>query len=244
MVGIYSLVVVCSLLVVNAIEFQIKNNEGREIWIGIQGNPNQPHLRNGGFKLPQGAQKSVNAPENWSGRFWARTWCDPASNHCLTGDCGNKIECNGAGGQPPITLVEITLKGPQGLDSYYISLVDGFNVKATITPVNGEGDGSRCSCKKAGCNTNINDRCPNELQLENQNGQVIGCNSACSAFNTDQYCCRGEHNSPQTCQSIEWSIDYPALFKKWCPDAYSYAYDDRESTYSCKNAQKYLIEFG
>ena len=73
----------------------------------------------------------MQAPEDWAGRFWGRTGCDPNSNHCETGDCGNKLECNGAGGAPPATLVEITLKGDQGLDFYDVSLVDGFNIVAS-----------------------------------------------------------------------------------------------------------------
>lgn len=67
----------------------------------------------------------MDAPENWSGRFWARTFCDPKNQHCETGDCGNKIECKVAGGVPPATLVQITLKGGDGNDYYSLSLVDG-----------------------------------------------------------------------------------------------------------------------
>ncbi|KAJ8941001.1 hypothetical protein NQ314_010509 [Rhamnusium bicolor] len=76
---------------------------------------------------------SVNAPEDWAGRFWARTWCDTNTNHCLTGDCGNKLQCEGNGGAPPATLAEITLKGSNGLDFYDISLVDGFNTLVTVS---------------------------------------------------------------------------------------------------------------
>ncbi|KAK9874695.1 hypothetical protein WA026_005515 [Henosepilachna vigintioctopunctata] len=96
-------ILVCFFLEINAVEFKIKNNERGEIWVGIQGNPGHPHLKNGGFKLAQGAQKSVNAPDNWAGRFWARTWCNQGSNHCLTGNCANKVKCNGFGGEPPAT---------------------------------------------------------------------------------------------------------------------------------------------
>lgn len=73
------------------------------------------------------------APDDWAGRFWARTWCDPQTNHCETGDCGDKLECAGAGGRPPVTLAEITLKGWAGQDFYDLSLVDGFNVAATVS---------------------------------------------------------------------------------------------------------------
>ncbi|KAJ8946576.1 hypothetical protein NQ318_008306 [Aromia moschata] len=176
---------------------------------------------------------TVNAPDNWAGRFWSRTFCDSNTKHCVTGDCGNKLQCNGAGGNPPATLVEITLKGDRGLDFYDISLVDGFNNMAS----GGQGDGGQYSCKRAGCGSPINSKCPYELRV-NYNNQIVGCKSACFAFNTDQYCCRGSHNQPQTCRSSDWPHDYPAFFKRECPDAYSYAYDDHKSTFTCK-ASKY-----
>lgn len=39
------------------VEFRIKNNDGRDIWIGIQGNAGKEALVNGGFVL--GAHKQV-----------------------------------------------------------------------------------------------------------------------------------------------------------------------------------------
>lgn len=114
------------------VEFEILNKESGPVWVGIQGNPGHPHLNGGGFILDSGRTVTVSAPDNWAGRFWPRTWCDYNSKHCLTGDCGNKIECNGAGGNPPATLLEITLKGAGGLDYYDISLVDGFNIRAFV----------------------------------------------------------------------------------------------------------------
>lgn len=76
---------------------------------------------------------TVMSPDNWAGRFWARTYCDPNSNTCVTGDCGAQLECNGAGGNPPVTLAEITLQGDGGNDFYDISLVDGYNVGVTVS---------------------------------------------------------------------------------------------------------------
>ncbi|KAL3276956.1 hypothetical protein HHI36_012321 [Cryptolaemus montrouzieri] len=224
-------------------EFQIRNNDGGDIWIGIQGNPGQENLNNGGFILGSQQQVSVFSSDNWAGRFWARTWCDPGSQHCDTGDCGNKIECNGAGGVPPATLIEITLKGDQGLDFYDISLVDGFNIRGSITPLGGQSDGGQYSCKRAGCDAYINNQCPGELQEVTSHG-VVACKSACLAFNTDEYCCRGAHSTPDTCRSSDWPVDYPAIFKGLCPDAYSYAYDDHKSTFTCRDTPAYLIEFG
>lgn len=75
----------------------------------------------------------MQAPDDWAGRFWPRTWCDSGSKHCQTGDCGNRLECSGAGGNPPASLVEITLKGDAGNDFYDISLVDGFNIGVSVS---------------------------------------------------------------------------------------------------------------
>ena len=112
-----------------------------------------------------------------------------------------------------------------------------------MEPVNGQGDGSEYSCKRCACATNINDICPGELVVRNGEGYNIACNSACLAFNTDEYCCRGDHGTPETCRSSDWPVDYPSFFKSNCPDAYSYAYDDHKSTFTCI-AEKYVVTFG
>lgn len=84
---------------------------------------------------------TLHAADNWAGRFWGRTYCNISTpNHCLTGDCGNRLECAGNGGVPPATLVEITLRGWNGLDYYDISLVDGFNTKASVMLLNQKRD--------------------------------------------------------------------------------------------------------
>lgn len=78
-------------------------------------------------------QKTIQSPNDWAGRFWARTYCDSRTKHCLTGDCGNRVECAGNGGAPPASLAEITLKGYGQLDYYDISLVDGFNLAISVS---------------------------------------------------------------------------------------------------------------
>jgi len=80
-------------------------------------------------------QRTLNVADNWAGRVWARTGCSFNGNgqgRCVTGDCGSKLQCNGAGGVPPVTLAEVTLRGHGGLDYYDISLVDGFNVPVQV----------------------------------------------------------------------------------------------------------------
>lgn len=151
---------------------------------------------------------------------------------------GNRIECNGAGGVPPVSLAEMTFKGAGGLDYYDVSLVDGYNLPVRMTPVGGfvsSGNGNgRYDCKPAGCVADLNARCPAELAVKAAGGYTVACKSACARFNTDEYCCRGAHNRPETCKSSSWPHNYPATFKSACPDAYSYAYDDTTSTFTCR----------
>ncbi|KHN40889.1 Thaumatin-like protein [Glycine soja] len=58
------------------------------------------------------------------------------------------------------------------------------------------------------------------------------------AFNKPEYCCTGYFNSPKKCQPTSYS----KVFKASCPQAYSYAYDDATSTFTCQGAN-YLIRF-
>ena len=63
-------------------------------------------------------------------------------------------------------------------------------------------------------------------------GSVVGCKSACLAFDTYEYCCKGQYDSPDTCKPTSYS----KMFKDACPQAYSYAYDDKSSTFTCVGA--------
>ncbi|URE28639.1 Thaumatin family, partial [Musa troglodytarum] len=142
---------------------------------------------------------------------------------CITGDCGTgQVACNGAGGAPPTTLVEFTLQGDGGKDFYDVSCVDGFNLPVLVVPSGGS------NCNSTSCPVNVNAQCPQELQVTAPDGGVVGCKSACLAFNTDEYCCRGQYDKPDTCKPS----DYSKIFKNACPQAYSYAYDDRSSTFT------------
>lgn len=54
---------------------------------------------------------------------------------CGTGDCGSgKLECAGAGANPPATLAEFTLNGDGGMDFFDVSLVDGYNLPMLVAP--------------------------------------------------------------------------------------------------------------
>jgi hypothetical protein len=144
------------------------------------------------------------------------------------------VECNGAGAIPPATLIEITVASDGGQDFYDVSNVDGFNVPMSVTPQGGSGD-----CATSTCPANINSVCPAELQVTGSDGSVIACKSACLAFNTDQYCCRGSFDTAETCPPT----DYSNVFESQCPAAYSYAYDDKSSTFTCFGGPSYAITF-
>lgn len=65
------------------------------------------------------------------------------------------------------------------------------------------------------------------------------CLSACAKWNKPQDCCAGKWDDPKKCK--------PSLYsrkaKKICPDAYSYAYDDKLSTFTVPTGQGFEITF-
>ncbi|KAH7847334.1 hypothetical protein Vadar_024844 [Vaccinium darrowii] len=220
---------------VSATTFTLENRCINTIWPGTLTGNNGAALGGGGFALAPGASKRFSAPPGWSGRFWARTGCNfdgSGNGKCNTGDCG-KLMCTG-GGIPPVTLAEFTIgSNSNNKDFYDVSLVDGYNVGMGIRPSGGTGD-----CKYAGCVSDLNKNCPPELQILTSDRSVVACKSACAAFNKPEYCCTGNHSTPQTCSPTQYS----QMFKKACPDAYSYAYDDQTSTFTCTGSD-YMITF-
>ncbi|KAJ4965025.1 hypothetical protein NE237_016874 [Protea cynaroides] len=209
--------------------FTITNNCEETIWPGITPGEN---FGGGGFELKSRQSIVFTAPVGWSGRLWGRTGCNFDSNGqgtCQTGSCGNTLKC-GAPGKPPASLAEFTLASP---DFYDVSLVDGFNLPLKITPVNY----SKGNCSIAGCDGDLRTNCPQELAVKSGK-KIISCRSACDAFGTDQYCCKGVYGNPLTCQPTYYS----KKFKAACPTAYSYAYDDPSSIFTC-SVSDYIITF-
>ncbi|XP_020416932.1 thaumatin-like protein 1 isoform X2 [Prunus persica] len=208
------------------------------VWPGTLTGGGGSQLSSTGFELASGASTSLNVQAPWSGRFWGRTQCSTDSSgkfSCTTGDCGSgKTACNGAGAIPPALLVELTLATNGGQDFYDVSLVDGFNLPIMLAPQGGYGD-----CNSTSCASNVNTVCPPKLSVKGSDGSVIGCKSACMALNQPQYCCTGAYGSPDTCPPT----NYSKIFKNQCPQAYSYAYDDKSSTFTCFGGPNYAITF-
>ncbi|EOA34123.1 hypothetical protein CARUB_v10021625mg, partial [Capsella rubella] len=85
----------------------------------------------------------------------------------------------------------------------------------------------------------LNQMCPVGLQVMSRNGKrVVACKSACSVFKLPKYCCTGLFGNPISCKPTAYS----KIFKTACPTAYSYAYDDPTSIFTCSKAN-YIVTF-
>ncbi|XVE84729.1 hypothetical protein DITRI_Ditri17bG0036400 [Diplodiscus trichospermus] len=218
----------------------ITNNCPYTIWPGTLAGSGTPQLPTTGFQLDSGQSVRIPSVPRWSGRIWGRTGCSfdaSGVGSCQTGDCGGRLECDGNGATPPASLFEITLGAGNDQDFYDVSIVDGYNLPLVAAPRGVHG-----ACNATGCVSNLNKGCPKELQVVEGDGEgagrVVACKSACEAFGLDHYCCSGEFANPTTCRPSFYS----SIFKRACPRAYSYAYDDGTSTFTCK-AYDYLIIF-
>jgi hypothetical protein len=226
--------------------FTFINQCPQTVWVGSLNSTAKDALPSeGGWKLQAGQSKTIAIADQWSGRFWGRSGCKFGSQDlvgCTTGDCGSREKCSGIGGRTPASLAEFTLQGSGGQDFYDLSLVDGYNLPMKVAPKPGTFSKSdqknKYECGIAECQQDLNTLCPPELQMKDFLGTVVGCLSACEKFNTDQYCCRNAYGTPEKCPPTHYS----KIFKKACPTAYSYAYDDQSSTFTCKG-RDYEITF-
>ncbi|PQQ10728.1 Glucan endo-1 3-beta-glucosidase [Prunus yedoensis var. nudiflora] len=222
----------------HAATISFKNNCGYTVWPGTLTSDQKPQLSTTGFELASQANFQLDTPVPWNGRFWARTGCSTDASGkfvCSTADCASgQVTCNGNGAIPSATLAEFNIPAGGGQDFYDVSLVDGFNLPMSVTPQGGTGD-----CKTPSCRANVNAVCPSELQKKGSDGSVVACLSACVAFNQPQYCCTPPQNTPETCPPT----NYSQIFHEQCPDAYSYAYDDKRGTFTCNGGPNYVITF-
>lgn len=167
--------------------------------------------------VPAGSQHTFTLPINWSGRIWGRT------------NCGG-TDCFKSGMGSPASLAEFHFLD-SGKVFYDISFVAGFNLPIVVAPVKKvvpSGPGvTETYCTTSSCTTLPS--CPAGFETFDDQGNVSGCMSACTKFNTDEYCCTGAFNSPNTCSTNSFASAVSAA----CPDVYSYAYDDVDSAFLC-----------
>uniref|UniRef100_A0A1J3JMB5 Thaumatin-like protein 1 n=1 Tax=Noccaea caerulescens TaxID=107243 RepID=A0A1J3JMB5_NOCCA len=238
------LLVLALIFGVSSTTFTVVNQCSYTVWPGLLSGAGTAPLPTTGFSLNPTETRVIPIPAAWSGRIWGRTLCTQDATTgkftCVTGDCGSStVECSGSGAAPPATLAEFTLNGAGGLDFYDVSLVDGYNIPMTIVPQGGDdAAGVSGNCTVTGCVAELNGPCPAQLKVATTGAEGVACKSACEAFGTPEYCCSGAFGTPDTCKPSEYSL----FFKNACPRAYSYAYDDGTSTFTCGGAD-YVITF-
>lgn len=205
----------------------VKNNCGSVITVGVLTNGVSAGLPEQSFDLTPSASNSFSKSDSWGGRVWARYHCSGSAGK----DTSN---CGVPGATNPASLAEFFFHGTGGKDFYDISLVDGYNMPMSIAP-SGGATPNGYSCGSPQCS--IAD-CPKEFAVTDATGNVMSCMSACSKTGSSEDCCTGANNTPDTCKASGNS----AYVKKQCPDAYSFAYDDQDSTYECA-AESFTVTF-
>ncbi|EJD50424.1 Osmotin, thaumatin-like protein [Auricularia subglabra TFB-10046 SS5] len=238
-----ALALITLTVVVNSRNIVVHNNCPFTVWPGLFTAPGGPIPNHPtGWVAPPGSSNTVTVPENWrAGRIWGRTGCNfnnglPGPLQCQTGGCNGGLLCDPASGTgvPPASLAEWTFTDQ---DYYDISIVDGSNLPIRLTAAN---------CPTGECRFDFNTNCPPALQQRNSAGAVVGCKSACFANldgnrNDSPNCCTGSHRFNATCPSSGvWYYDY---FHGNCPNAYTYAYDDRNGLKTCGARTDYTLTF-
>ncbi|XP_074266197.1 protein P21-like [Silene latifolia] len=211
---LFGLVLVTSLFSTSvlAVTFTVKNNCNYIVWGAA--------VPGGGQQLnPGGTWTFYVPPGQTGGRVWGRKGCTsngPNQLSCTTGDCGGVLRCTGYSA-PPNTLAEYSLNQYAGRDFFDISLVDGYNLPMSFTPVsNGCNSGPTCPAQ-------LINSCPGQLRAQG------ACQNPCTIYQSDQYC-----NHPS---------QLSMYFKNACPTAYSYPRDDPTSTFTCPGNTNYLVTF-
>ena len=112
--------------------------------------------------------------------------------------------------------------------------LNGYNLPLAIAPAARLPDAAQPppsparprACGSPGCTFDLA-RCAAALRADGG----AACWSACDRLGLPAYCCTGAFaGGPTRCPSNP----YAEAFKAQCPTSYSYAYDDRSSTYVCR----------
>ncbi|GAA5904454.1 hypothetical protein JCM6882_008913 [Rhodosporidiobolus microsporus] len=215
----------------------VTNNCKETVWPAIfTGEGTKPDHPTG-WEATAGHTTSFTVEEIWGGRIWPRTECDfttdqPDYLQC----CKGGLECAEVGGtgRLPVTLAEFNIQ--EAVDHYDTSNVDGFNVPLAVT--------NSQDCPLSNCPYDLRKTCPDDLQFKNDAGEVAGCLTDCGAHGeNEEYCCSGAHATPDTCPSSAIP-NYP-WWKKSCPIAYAFAYDEASGTalFTCTKRVDWTITF-
>jgi hypothetical protein len=212
-------------------------------------------------ELATGAYHDYDIPDGGlaSARFWPKLGCDAGGHGCTIGDSGEGggAPCGPTGCQPPLdSKFEVTFApvGSGQVTFYNLSLVDGYTLPFSVTPV-GAGAGSG-SCIASDCSMLSLAECPAELQVPS------GCLSPCKHWNypppwglgqpesiePGRHLCCPAPVTPAQCQDASdprsvVHTEYVALIHARCPTAYSYAYDDEAGLHACPAATAFEVTF-
>ncbi|KAI8991913.1 THO complex subunit 1 transcription elongation factor-domain-containing protein [Mycotypha africana] len=187
--------------------------------------------------LKPGEAINLQFKPDWSGRVWARPPCDK-------GDECTRV----ASAKDPASLAEfnffdnnnqVSVAAGIDTDYYDVSFVDGFNLPIRVEPVVDSKFRNGYYCTRTEC-TEL-PSCPEDLQVLDSQGRIVGCESACSKYGTEQYCCTGDFGTAETCLN---SVNpFATVVEQQCPNVYSFAYDDATSMYTCNQALLYQVTF-
>lgn len=161
------------------------------------------------YNLQHGRSHTLTLPDGWSGRTWGRYHCYSAKQRA------NATQCGAPGRPNPASLAEFTFSAYAGMDFYDLSMVDGFNMAIKISPIGAKKSTSKYNCGSPICATLP--ACPQVLTVKGSDGKLIGCQSDCSKYGGDEYCCGGKYGSAKTCRGGP----YAPMIKGKCPTAYS-----------------------
>jgi hypothetical protein len=143
--------------------------------------------------------------------------------------------------------------GPTTID---ISLVNGFNMGATLTPdtdcvcsvADSEGGAPHFVLYKAGTpmavfpkpqDTVLSYMCPQDSEAPISGNAKYGCYSSCSkaryygSADQDRMCCSGAYNTPGTCIDPP-NQPYVQNLNKYSTRVYSWAFNDWRGTFTCE----------
>jgi hypothetical protein len=248
-----------------------KNNCTVPVWLELENNsdtpgvPVLPRTPPGGARniLPLAAGEgpvTVTIPAvGWAGRFFPKLGCNAQTgNDCQGGQALNP--CPAGGCQPAATTkIEFNYANlATSRDSWYdISLVDGYNLAARITP-SGPQSGS---CTTTSCSLSLA-ACPRADEpigslLYAENGTSLWCYSPCTKWTYPTYgglgrpntqapgsafCCPNRPVSSEECNAgAVVRTEYVTMIRRDCPSAYSFAFDDEGGNHNCPTATAFDV---
>ncbi|KAK3140042.1 hypothetical protein QOZ80_5AG0394650 [Eleusine coracana subsp. coracana] len=167
--AIFLLVLAASTTASSATTLTLHNLCPYPVWPLVTPNTGFPAISDNTARLDGGGRGLVSfpfPPTFWAGRIVARTGCGPRG--CETGDA------------PPATVVQLAVHAAaqqEDLAAYSVSLVDGFNVPAVVSP---QAVGRGGQCPALGCAADVNAACPRDAARVVR-GRVVACGKAAGA---------------------------------------------------------------